>query len=250
MNLFKRIWMMFLLGLLTLGLQAQVIIEAPHNRTVSNTERTMYYDITAKNAGTLTAEVAADASAWLTASFSGTRLNIRVAKNASASTRYGNITISGSANPSVTQVLTITQTGDEYSGAALSSFEDTKYTISSGSATSNASESPFKNSYDGDTSTIWHSNYNSGQALANGGTVTATWDLGSSKSVDFITYTPRSGNSNGNWGAFRDNHRQLRLRDEVVGFVYRFQPCDGTLHPRRHLLRLQQPRQLCRVRHR
>ena len=103
---------MVMLGLFALGMQAQVIIEAPHNRTVSNTERMMYYDITAKNAGTLTAEVADDASAWLTASFSGTRLNIRVAKNASASTRYGNITISGSANPSVTQVLTITQNGN------------------------------------------------------------------------------------------------------------------------------------------
>ena len=203
LNLSKRIWMMVMLGMFALGMQAQVIIEAPHNRTVSNTERTMYYDITAKNAGTLTAEVADDASAWLTASFSGTRLNIRANKNASASTRYGNITISGSANPSVTQVLTITQNGNEYNGAALSSFEDTKYTISGGSATSNAGESPFTNSYDGNTSTIWHSYYGNGSALANGGTVTATWDLGSSKSVDFITYIPRSDQQNGNWGAFR-----------------------------------------------
>lgn len=198
----KQIWKMILVTMLTMNVQAQVIIEAPHNRTVSNTERTMYYDITAKNAGTLTASVASDATAWLTASISGTRLNIHVAKNASASTRYGNITISGSADASVTQVFTIAQNGDEYSGAALSSFEDTKYTITEGSATSNASESPFRYSYDGNTSTIWHSNYNSGQALANGGTVTATWDLGSSKSVDFITYTPRSDQSNGNWGAF------------------------------------------------
>ena len=195
--------MMFLLGLFTLGVQAQdVIIEAPHNRTVSNTERTMYYDITAKNAGTLSATVSSDATAWLTASFSGTRLTVHVAKNGTASTRYGNITISGSADANVTQVFTIAQKGDEYSGAALSTFEDTKYTITNGSATSNASESPFKNSYDGNASTIWHSNYSSGQALANG-TVTATWDLGSSKSVDFITYTPRSDQQNGNWGAFR-----------------------------------------------
>ena len=103
MTVTKRIWMMLLLGLLTLGVQAQVIIEAPHNRTVSNTERTMYYDITAKNAGTLSASVASDATAWLSASFSGTRLTIHVAKNASASTRYGDITISGSADASVTK---------------------------------------------------------------------------------------------------------------------------------------------------
>ncbi|MBP5628463.1 MAG: hypothetical protein J6X27_01310, partial [Bacteroidaceae bacterium] len=95
----KRIWMMFLLALLTLGMQAQdVIIEAPHNRTVSNTERTMFYDITAKNAGTLSASVSDNATAWLSASFSGSRLTVHVAKNASASTRYGDITISGSAD--------------------------------------------------------------------------------------------------------------------------------------------------------
>lgn len=81
MNVTKRIWMMVLMGLLTLGGQAQVIIETPHNRTVSNTERTMYYDITAKNAGTLSATVSTDATAWLSASFSGTRLTIHVAKN-------------------------------------------------------------------------------------------------------------------------------------------------------------------------
>ena len=68
MNVTKRIWMMVLMGLLTLGGQAQVIIETPHNRTVSNTERTMYYDITAKNAGTLSATVSTDATAWLSAS--------------------------------------------------------------------------------------------------------------------------------------------------------------------------------------
>lgn len=194
---------MALLTLLTLGMQAQVIIETPHNRTVSSAERTIFYDITAKNAGTLSATVATEASAWLTASITGTRLNIHVSKNATASTRYGNITISGSADATVTQVFTIAQTGDEYSGAALSSFEDTKYTVSTGSATSNASESPFSYSYDGNYSTFWHTAYGSGRALANGGTVTAKWDLGSSKNVDFITYTPRTdGNANGNWGAF------------------------------------------------
>ena len=200
----KIVFLMLCLMAVAIGAQAQdIIIETPHTRTVSNTERTMYYDITAKNAGTLSASVSSDAAAWLTASISGTRLTIHVAKNGTASTRYGSISITGSASGSPTQTFAIAQTGDEYSGAALSSFEDTKYTISTGSATSNASESPFKNSYDGNFSTIWHSNYQSGQALANGGTVTATWDLGSSKSVDFINYTPRAdGNSNGHWGAF------------------------------------------------
>lgn len=203
LKLTRRIGMTFLLVSLSFGVNAQVIIEIPHNRTVSNTERTMYYNITAKNAGTLSVSVAGDASSWLKASVSGTRLSVHVTKNSTSSTRYGNITISGSADAGVTQTFAIAQSGVEYNGSALSSFEDTKYTISSGTATSSASESAFTKSYDGDNSTYWHSSYSSGQALANGGTVTAKWDLGSSKSVDFVTYVPRrDGNSNGNWGAF------------------------------------------------
>ncbi|MBR1445707.1 MAG: discoidin domain-containing protein [Alloprevotella sp.] len=183
--------------------QTAVIIEAPHARTIGNSETTMYYEITAKNAGTLSATVESSATGWLSAEFSGTTLRVHVAKNVSASVRYGTITITGSADASVEHAFIISQTGDEYSGAALSSFEDTKYTISTGTATSYASESPFKNSYDNNLSTSWHSNYSSGQALASG-TVTATWDLGSSKSVDYVTYVPRTdGSSNGNWGAFR-----------------------------------------------
>lgn len=198
----KRILMMLLPGVFALGVRAQVIIEAPHARTLGNAETTMFYDITAKNAGTLSATVDTDASGWLAATLSGTTLRIHVGKNIAASTRYGTITIKGDADATVEQRLIISQTGDEYSGAALSTFEDTKYTISSGTATSNASESPFRYSYDGSYSTLWHSNYSSGQALASG-TVTATWDLGSSKSVDYITYVPRSdGNRNGNWGRF------------------------------------------------
>ena len=207
-----KIYRFLLLGLLltvpqfAVPVLAQtVIIEAPHARSVGNVESTMYYDITAKNAGTLSAAVSADASGWLSAEFSGTTLCVRVAKNSTASARYGTITIKGSADDNVAQTFVVTQQGDEYSGAALSTFEDTQYTISSSgsSATSNASESPFSNTYDGNTSTFWHSNYSSGQALSGSGTVTAKWDLGSLKSVDYITYVPRQdGNSNGHWGQF------------------------------------------------
>ena len=87
LSIANRIWMMAVLCLLTFGVQAQIIIETPHARTVGNAENTMFYDITAKNAGTLSASVSSDATAWLSASFSGTRLTVHVAKNTSASTR-------------------------------------------------------------------------------------------------------------------------------------------------------------------
>ena len=186
------------------ALADDIIIEAPHSRTVGNAERTMIYDITAKGAGTLSATVSGGATGWLSAEFDGTRLRVHVKKNTTASTRYGIVYITGSETGSPTQSFSIAQGGDQYSGAALSDLEDTKYTVSTGSATSNASESPFSYSYDGDYSTFWHSAYGNGAALANGGTVTATWDLGSSKSVDYINYYPRNdGSQNGNWGTFR-----------------------------------------------
>jgi len=199
--------MMTLLALLTIGVQAQVIIEAPHNRTVGNTERTMYYDITAKNAGTLSAAVSSDATAWLSASFSGTRLTIHVTKNSTASTRYGNVTISGSDDASVTQVFTIAQNGDEYNGAALDTYAETKLTITGGSAVNGNNQSTqygsdaFSRSYDGNTSTIYHS---ASQAITNTGSVTMTWNLASSQRIDYLTYVPRSdGSSNGNLGSVR-----------------------------------------------
>lgn len=136
---------------------------------------------------------------------SGARLSVYVATNASASTRFGSITISGSADADASQTLVVSQLGNEYNGASLASLADAQLSVASTSstATSSASESPFTNSYDGNTSTFWHISYGSGLALPNGGSVTATWNLGSGKRVDYITYVPRQdSNPNGNIGVF------------------------------------------------
>ena len=183
-----------------------VVIETPHNRTVSSGTTTLIYDITAKNAGTLSATVSDDATGWMTATLTGTRLSVYVAANASASTRFGTIKIAGSNDPNAFQTFAISQQGNEYNGASLASLADTKLSISSSgsSASSVSSGSPFSNTYDDNTSTIWHSNYANGAALASSSSVTCTWDLGSSKRVDYITYIPRQdGSINGNFGAFR-----------------------------------------------
>ena len=159
-----------------------VVIETPHNRTVSSATTTLIYDITAKNAGTLSATVSDDATGWMTATLTGTRLSVYVAANASASTRFGTIKIAGSNDPNAFQTFAISQQGNEYNGASLASLADTKLSISSSgsSASSVSSGSPFSNTYDDNTSTIWHSNYASGAALASSSSVTCTWDLGSS----------------------------------------------------------------------
>lgn len=183
-----------------------IIIEAPHSRTVGNAERTMIYDITAKDAGTLSATVSSEASGWLSAEFDGTRLRVHVKKNATASTRYGTVSITGSASGSPTQAFSIAQTGDEYSGGALSSFTDTQLTITggaavdgNGSATQYGSD-VFANSYDGNTSTIYHS---ASQAVTNTGYVRMTWNLASVQTINFLTYIPRTEGTNGNWGNIR-----------------------------------------------
>ena len=97
--------------------QTKTIIEVPHNRTVASAGSTLIYDITAKNAGTLTATVSDDATGWMTATLTGTRLSVYVAANASASTRFGTIKIAGSSDPTAFQTLAISQLGNEYNGA-------------------------------------------------------------------------------------------------------------------------------------
>ena len=60
-------------------------------------------------------------------------------------------------------------------------------------ATSNATESPVEDAFDGDPSTIWHSNYNGNHTLPQG----VTMDLGAEYDVQQLNYLPRSGSGNG-----------------------------------------------------
>ena len=60
-------------------------------------------------------------------------------------------------------------------------------------ATSQATESPVEDAFDGDTSTIWHSNYNGNPTLPQGVTI----DLGAEYDVQQLNYLPRPGSGNG-----------------------------------------------------
>ena len=60
-------------------------------------------------------------------------------------------------------------------------------------ATSEAQEDPVKQAFDGDTSTIWHSNYNGQHTLPQG----VTMDLGAEYDVQQLNYLPRPGSGNG-----------------------------------------------------
>lgn len=73
---------------------------------------------------------------------------------------------------------------------------DTKLEIKSGTATSSQSGEGIELSYDGNTSTIWHSSW-SGTSFP----ITVTYTLASAGHVDYMLYTPRTdGSVNGCWG--------------------------------------------------
>lgn len=186
-----------------------VIIEAPHFRTIDAAERTVFYNVTLKGATGLTAT---SSDSWLTvASVSDTQLKLHASANSLSSSRTATITLSAG---SVSQTFTLTQDGNGYSDAGLSSLASTKATVSrgaayvsnsstpSGSGTSTAaSESPFTNSYDGDVNTFYHSAYGSGQALAQYSYVDMCWTLSANSNISYITYSPRpSSNLNGSVG--------------------------------------------------
>lgn len=79
---------------------------------------------------------------------------------------------------------------------SANSIGDTKLTIKSGEASSTQSGYPITNAFDGDASTIWHSNWTSGGSFP----FTVTLTLSEAQHVDYMLYTPRSDSPNGRWG--------------------------------------------------
>ena len=74
--------------------------------------------------------------------------------------------------------------------------QDKKVAISSATATSEQPGNEAENAIDGTTSTIWHTNWNSGTTFP----VTFTITLQEVSRVDYVRYTPRQDNNdNGNW---------------------------------------------------
>lgn len=73
---------------------------------------------------------------------------------------------------------------------------DEEITISSGTASASQSGEGVEYSYDGDTSTYWHSPWYSTSFP-----VTLTYTFSEASHIDYMVYIPRQdGNTNGNWG--------------------------------------------------
>ena len=112
---------------------------------------------------------------------------------------YDNITpryaqfILSSADGSFSRTVVVCQ---ERNTSASTIGGDTQLTIGSATASSSQSGEGIERTYDGKTSTLWHSPYSGGSFP-----YTLTYKLKEASHVDYLMYTPRSdGQTNGNFG--------------------------------------------------
>ena len=107
--------------------------------------------------------------------------------NYNMASRQGTITFK-SEDGTVVRKLTVTQTGFDAS--------DRSIPIASGTASNYQSGEGIERSFDGDYSTLYHSNYNTQNTFP----ITLTYTLKEVSHVDYAVYTPRQdGNVNGNF---------------------------------------------------
>ena len=146
---------------------------------VSNTD---YTAATSNDWITLRKEANGNVSIWANYYYDATK------------TRTGTVTLT-SSDSSYTRKVIVQQTANN-SATTLSSISDTKLTVKSGSASQSQSGEGIERSYDGNTSTLYHSPYYSTTFP-----VTLTYNLSNNPHVDYVLYTPRQdGNTNGNFG--------------------------------------------------
>lgn len=132
--------------------------------------------------------VESDAS-WLTAEVMEQSKKIRLAVEASTSPekRRGVVQVTN-ADKSIVRTFTVDQTKENYAVYAPSN----KVSVASATASSYQPGEGIERSYDGSTSTLWHSSY--------GGVnfpVTLTYNFVGVEQIDFLRYIPRTSGKNG-----------------------------------------------------
>lgn len=173
----------------TYGQEDIPMILVPHNPQINYQERTLCYNIDANIPYT----VSSDAE-WATVLQRGTTVYVHVAQNFLDTERTASILFSNE-EIGMNQVMTVTQSRDE-------SVEDAPMDIhiipKSATASSYQGGEGIERTYDGNTSTLWHSSYGGGVGPKSPVTVTYNFDA---TSIDCINYIPRQdGNSNGCFG--------------------------------------------------
>ena len=127
---------------------------------------------------------------------SGIRFVLSVSKNENSSARNGTITLhSEGVNPVIEKVIQVIQKGAYENGNTSSIEGDIKLKIVRGTASSQQTNEEIEKSFDGDLSTIYHSNW------SNGGTnyfpITLEYFFENPENIDYMVYYPRTQGYNG-----------------------------------------------------
>lgn len=173
---------------------AYPVIVAPHKQTVSYRERTLCYEITANVNFTATS-----ANDWISVrkSDDGT-VYVHLTTNP-GDARTGTVVFEDTDGNGLTETLVITQTRNE---SAESLPTDTKVSVSSGTANTYESGTGIALTYDGNTSTFYHSAWSSAQFVVSAqNPAILTYTFANDPHIDYALYTTRQdGTSNGNFG--------------------------------------------------
>ncbi|MBR4297196.1 MAG: hypothetical protein IKT82_03290, partial [Bacteroidaceae bacterium] len=168
-------------------------IAAPHKQTISYRERTLCYNIPANVEYTVSTE-----ASWLTIrrEDNGT-IYIHATQNLDNESRMGEV-IFKNEEFNISEKMTLIQTRDE-------SVETipTDITVRPSSATANTTQSgtPISNTYDGNTNTFWHSQWNPKIEVnaENPAELVYTFP-NTTECIDYIEYVPRQDVENGAFG--------------------------------------------------
>lgn len=131
---------------------------------------------------------------WLNVTLEHNRLKLNIKGNTNPETRIASVTVAAK-NGSMTRTLNVEQDKEGY---AVYAPKDTKIAVSSATASDSQSGEGIERTYDGNTSTLWHSPYNNNQG--GGFPFTLTYNFKNVDQIDYLRYVPRSsGGTNGNF---------------------------------------------------
>lgn len=161
-----------------------MILLGTQNVSLSCVDTVLYVPYLSSGAVT----VASDAS-WVTAKVNEQthRLQVSVASNLNAESRTAVVQVAN-ADQSVVRNLTLEQDRENFAIYAPSN----KVIIASASASSSQPGEGIERSYDGSTSTLWHSSYGGVQFP-----VTLTYNFSGAERIDYLRYVPRTSGANG-----------------------------------------------------
>jgi len=132
---------------------------------------------------------------WCKATYSGADLIIAVESNEAANFRTAVVSLEGQ---NIRKTVTITQAGRSSSSGDIK--DDIKITVKNGQASSVQSGTDIDKSYDGNLSTIYHSNWTTSSTDL---PISMTYNFENVESMDYLIYNPRlDGGVNGNFKEF------------------------------------------------